>query len=226
MPRGVYIRTKENCENISRGHMGRHLSQEHKLSISKGELGKVVSKEIGQKISKSLTGGHLSKNHRQSISRGNQNRFAKMTIEQRREHMIPCIKAGLKATYVRWAKTTKEQRREYMLPMLRASQEANPSSIEKMIWEELDKLDIEYEIQFSFGRFIVDIYISKQGLIIECNGDFWHDYKIFPEKKIRDNALKEYATKNNYKIVWLWEHDIRKNARLVLLTELQKIRKE
>ncbi len=103
--------------------------------------------------------------------------------------------------------------------------QANPSSIEKMIWEELDKLGIEYEKQVPFvgNRFIVDIYIPSKGVIIECNGDWWHNYEVFPKKKIRDEALEKYADKIGLKVIWLWEHDIRKDPEQALRTGLRGV---
>jgi len=103
--------------------------------------------------------------------------------------------------------------------------QANPSSIEKKIWDELDKLGIRYETQVPFvgNRFIVDIYISAQRLIIECNGTYWHNYKIFPKKKIRDEAVDKWAARNGYRIIWLWETEIRKDPKQALKMGLRGV---
>ncbi len=112
-----------------------------------------------------------------------------------------------------------------MLPAIKASQKANPSSIEKLIWKELDKLGIKYETQVPLanGRFIVDIYILSRKLVIEINGDYYHDYEKFPEKEVRDEALEKYAVENGFKMRWLWESKIRKNSEQVLLDCLKSI---
>ena len=126
-----------------------------------------------------------------------------------------------------WANATKEEKRERTRPGTEASQKANPSSIEKLIWKELGELGIEYETQVSFnhGKFIVDIYIPSLKIIIECNGNYWHNYKKFPERKIRDEALERYANENNYRIMWLWESEIRKDPRQALRNGLEALRK-
>lgn len=103
---------------------------------------------------------------------------------------------------------------------IKASQKANPSSIEKTVWRELDKLGINYEIQKWIGKWIVDIFIPERNLVIECNGDYYHNYKIFPEKKIRDNNLQEYCDKNNIRLLWLWEKEIKNGYEEKLLERI------
>lgn len=160
------------------------------------------------------------------------NKFDKMTKEEKLEYIKPWMKAGqtleakqkrAKSIKANWDKMTKEERSKRILSMMKATQKANPSSIEKAIWKVLDELSIDYETQVSFngGKFIVDIYIPNQRFIIECNGDYWHNYEIFPKAKIRDNALEKYANKNNFNLVWLWESEIRKNPKDTLIKGLE-----
>lgn len=146
-------------------------------------------------------------------------KFARMTGEERKEYMKP----WLESVQRRWKQMTKEEKLKRMLPAIIASSHANPSSIEKMIWKALDEFGINYETHVSFnnGKFIVDIYVPTQRLIIECNGDYWHDYKIFPEREKRDKKLGEYANKNNYRIAWLWEAEIKKNPKSALIKGLK-----
>lgn len=153
-------------------------------------------------------------------------RWAKMTKEERREATELFRRAGRKARHKKIAKLNKEERREYFKHWFEtgmiASQKANPSSIEKKIWGELDKLNIEYKTQVPFNGhlFIVDIYIPSKKLIIECNGDYYHNYEIFPKRKIRDEALEKYANRVGLKIIWLWEFEIRKNPKQALLSKI------
>lgn len=160
------------------------------------------------------------------------NKFAKMTKEEKLRYVKPWMKASqtLEARQRRsknikanWDKMTKEERSKRILSIMKATQKANPSSIEKAIWKVLDEFGIEYKTQVSFNnsKFIVDIYVPAQRLIIECNGDYWHNYEIFPNSKIRDNALEKYANKNDYKMVWLWESKIRKNPKSAFIEGLK-----
>lgn len=160
---------------------------------------------------------------------GAQNRWDRVPSKnERREQLASFTKAGNKAYRKKLAEETKEERLVRLESWIKAGQEAsqaNPSSIEKLIWKELDKLKINYEIQIPFAhyKFIVDIYILSRRIIIECNGSFWHNYKIFPEKEIRDSALQKYADRNGYKIMWLQEVDIRKDPKRALEDGFKKL---
>ena len=173
-------------------------SVEHRHNISEALMDRKFSEEHRHNLSKALVGRKLSKEHKQNTSKGRKKYYAKMT---------------------------KEDRLRSVLPWIIASQKANPSSIEKKIWKVLDELGIEYEIQvpFSGNLFIADIYIPSKKLIIECNGDYWHNYKLFPESERRDKAFEKYAIRYGYKIIWLWESRINKNSKQALKDELDKL---
>ena len=50
-----------------------------------------------------------------------------------------------------------------------------------------------------------DIFIPKQNLIIECDGDYWHKYPVGRDiDKLRNQELIQ----KGYKIIRLWEHEI------------------
>ncbi len=166
-------------------------------------------------MSETRRGRKFSEEHRKKLAESHKNPSKKT-----RQKMS---KAGKE----KFAKMTKEEKLKYLESWIRAPQVANPSSIEKKIWEVLDKLNIDYKIQVSLDshRFVIDVYIPTQKLIIECNGDYWHNYKIFPEKEKRDKALKEYASKNGYKLIELWESDIRKNPELAFIKGLNEIKR-
>jgi very-short-patch-repair endonuclease len=186
-----------------------------------------------------------TKEARQINSEAQKKQWGGMTIEEKKERCKLWVEAGIRASQKgnqklhhtletkrqmsqsaekRFAGMTKEGRLNHMLPAIKASQNASPSSIEKLIWDELDELKIEYGIQIPFanGRFVVDIYIPAWKLVIECNGDYWHNYEIFPEKKVRDSVLEKYLDGGNCKIIWLWESGIRKNPKQVLMDGLKK----
>lgn len=160
----------------------------------------------------------------------------RMTKEEKRERTKLWGIAGQKSCHSlearqRMAKTKKEQFAEMtkkeklkVLDSWINAGRVNPSFIEKAICKVLDKLDVNYKTQVPFnnGKFIADIYVPSRRLIIECNGDYWHDYKIFPKRKERDESFEEYANKNNFKLIWLWESEIRKNPKLAFIKGLRK----
>lgn len=188
-------------------------------------MGKEVSDETRYEMSEAHIGMIFSEEHCQNISKAHRKRFAKMTKEQRREY----FEYLLLANQATWDQMTKEKRlkrcQRWFLAGQIASQKANPSLIERMIWKELDKLKIKYETQVPIcgGMFIVDICFLTMKLIIECNGTFWHNYEIFSGRKIRDNAVDKWAIRNGYKIIWLWESEIRKNPKQALEDGLKRI---
>ena len=54
--------------------------------------------------------------------------------------------------------------------------------------ELLVQLGVEFEIQKRFGRYCVDIYILSHQLVIECDGEHWHQDKAKQRK--RDSYLR------------------------------------
>ena len=199
-----YKHTEEAKRKISETHKGRKLSVEHRRKI--GEAKKGNQYNLGHKF---------SDEHNKRLSKSIKAYYSKLSEEDKKIRVEQ-----------RWANFTKEEKRESLkiaqMAGAIASQKANPSSIEKMICEVLDRLEISYKTQIPFchGRFVVDIYIPDKKLIIECNGDYWHDYKIFPKQKIRDDRLQKYCDKWGVKLIWLWESEIRKNPKLTLINSL------
>ena len=70
-----------------------------------------------------------------------------------------------------------------------------------------------------------DIYVPNKNLIIEVNGSYWHcDNRIYKngpingiqKRKIeRDNIKYKYLNDNNYKLLIIWEFDIKNNPKIV-----------
>ena len=203
-----YKHTEEAKRKISEANKGYKHTDEAKRKI--GTIKKGNQNNLGRKFSKEW---------RRKISEGIKTYYSKLSEEDKK------IRAEK-----RWAKFTKEEKRKSLriaqIAGAIASQKANPSSIEKDIQKVLDSLNIKYKTQVSFchGRFVVDIFIPKQKLAIECNGTYWHNYEIFPKQKVRDNNLQKYCDKWGVKLAWIWEKDIRKNPRLALMNVFEKMK--
>lgn len=96
------------------------------------------------------------------------------------------------------------------------------SSIEVAIQRVLKTLKIEYLPQHRIGKdavggFIVDFYIPSKKLILECDGNFWHN---LPDRQLRDTRLDKWAEMNHYKILHLQEEEIRVGPKKCLLKGL------
>lgn len=183
------IFTKEHCRNISKALKGRKLSEEHRKKVSESLKGKHrnFSEEHKRNISESSKGKILSEEHKRKIS----------------ENHI-----GMKGK-----KHSKETKMKIVQSLANYWKE-NLSSIEIAIHKILDSLNIKYRIQFPIKNWLIDIYIPNKNLIIECNGNYWHS---FPERIKRDKRLEDYAKENGYKLIWLWENDIEKDAKSALM---------
>lgn len=94
--------------------------------------------------------------------------------------------------------------------------------------EFLDKIGVEYTYQFEakdIGRFF-DFYLTKENLIIEIDGDYWHgnpekykkeDLRYHQRKAQKVDAYKtKWALTHGIPILRIWESDIRKEPEKVM----------
>jgi len=91
------------------------------------------------------------------------------------------------------------------------------TSIERAIKSVLDYLNITYEEQYIVSGFVVDFYLPDYNLLIECDGDYWHNR---PEQIKRDNIRNAVFKKLGYNLLRLWEHDIKQDALGLITTNL------
>lgn len=200
---------------FSKGHR-EGLSIAHK-GIKNFWYGRNRPEETKEKMSEAKSGRNLNKKTIEKLHKAGTEKWKKTSRDERLERMRNAHEGGRS----RWRKMTKCERWIHMLPAIRASQKANPSSIEKLVWKVLDAVGIDYKTQvpFDLGHFIADIYIPSKNLILECNGTYWHNYRIFPKQLKRDKDFETYAKNNGYKLIWLWESEIRRNVKDLLSKE-------
>jgi len=117
------------------------------------------------------------------------------------------------------------------------SGENNP--IESRISDILDKLNITYIKNFKLGQKKFDIKIYNTHLLIDIYGDLWHanpniyksnDILNFPfknEKAIKiwnkDKMKNKYASNKGYKVICIWENDIKKMSNDELFIYITKL---
>jgi len=118
--------------------------------------------------------------------------------------------------YHYWLGLTDEQK-DYMLD--------KGTILETRITTCLDKLNISYTKRFVMGKKFFDIRINNTMILIDVNSDFWHanplvykerDKLKFPFKRVialsiwnKDKSKKEIAESWGYKVVYIWESDIK-----------------
>lgn len=99
------------------------------------------------------------------------------------------------------------------------------TSIEVKMGELLDSIGIEWVGNHPIGRFIVDVYIPKYNLVIECMGDYWHaNDMIYKDKQLnetqlknidRDRRKKVFLTDSCINYLFYWEYDIKNNIKQI-----------
>lgn len=104
-----------------------------------------------------------------------------------------------------------------------AARAAHPTSIERLAMTVLDALGIEYISNQRIDRYVVDILIPSQMLVIECDGSYWHSLPGAPEKDARRDArLRELG----YRVERIGEHDFQSGRHQKLLTDAVGLAKE
>lgn len=84
------------------------------------------------------------------------------------------------------------------------------TSIEIAMAEELSKRGIKYEEQFNLGdKFRLDFLLPEFNIVIECDGDYWHN---LPEVKTRDKSKNAYIRACGYSLYRFWESEINESV--------------
>ncbi len=178
-----------------RGMLGKKMTSEHKAKIV--GTGRKHKEESKLKTSESLRGRPLS-----------EERIEKITMRTREAMKNPEI-----------IKKIKKYRATQVFPL-------KDTSIEVKVQNYLKELGIEFfthqyiRIEHAYQ---CDIFIPSQNLIIECDGDAFHfnpkmykkDDKIFKtgmtaeERWNLDSARTNELIRKGYRVIRLWEHEIR-----------------
>lgn len=82
------------------------------------------------------------------------------------------------------------------------------TKIETIVSEMLDDTDVEYTEQYPIGRYICDFYIAKSNLVIEADGEYWHN---LPKVKKSDERKNKYLKQHGYNLLRLPGDKIRNN---------------
>ena len=65
------------------------------------------------------------------------------------------------------------------------------SSIETLVRKTLEKSGLDFEQEVQIGKFCVDFLLSTRRIVIECDGEYWHNSQQAKEKdKRKDKFLK------------------------------------
>jgi very-short-patch-repair endonuclease len=80
------------------------------------------------------------------------------------------------------------------------------TSIEVKMAKELTQRQIEYTEQHNLGnKFALDFFLPEYGIVIECDGDYWHR---LPDVAKRDKSKNAYIKACGYSLYRFWESEI------------------
>lgn len=124
-----------------------------------------------------------------------------------------------KSKKLAWLKKTPEEREKIILKLNLAMIQTNkPTKIEIKMERFLVNENIEFIKNYKIGIFLVDFYLPKHNLIIECDGDYWHANPNFIKGKElttpqlqnieRDKRKNKELKKRKIRFLRFWEHDI------------------
>lgn len=116
---------------------------------------------------------------------------------------------------------TRQLRRKMRIEQL-SKRKTSPTDIEIILSNLLDKINIKHYSQHPIKeKFVVDEFLPEYNTIIEAHGGYWHgDPRKYSKEKLsklqisnikRDNSKQKYLIKCEYKILILWEKDLKEN---------------
>lgn len=197
--RKTQIITEETRRKISEAHRGRHQSQETINRRTEKLRGKKRSLEIRRKMSLATSGENNSQ-YGKHISEETRIKKRKTALQKNLGKTFPSWKGKKRPPF---SKEHIERIRQRRL----IQKHCYTTSIELIIRNFLKELNIEYiPHKDILGLYQCDIFIPYYNLVIECDGNYWHKYPFGTE---RDKLRTESMINNGYKVLRLWESDIR-----------------
>ena len=145
----------------------------------------------------------MDKRHRESISKAMKGR--KLSEETRKKISLSQIRAKK-----RNKKPASFYREIGLMGVQKQQNNKKPTSIEKKVYDELKRRGFLFEKQKLInGKFLVDAYIPRLNLIIECDGNYWHS---LDKVKKKDKAENAYLKTCGFNLLRLSESEVKDNS--------------
>lgn len=225
---GKYKKSREHCEKIRLVRKGKKFEE---------IFGEERAKEMKDKMKKLARERTQPINSIIALKKANDERTGKKYEEiygkERTQEILNKIKNKLKG---------KKFSQDTLLKMsYAASKRIMPlkdTRIEVKIQNFLKELKIEYYthvyIKNIKNKYRCDIFIPSMNLIIECDGDYWHgNTQIFKKlsenqkkQKIKDDKRTKQLLEKGYRVLRLWEDNIKLMNLKDLQNKLEVIQKE
>lgn len=139
-------------------------------------------------------------------SRANQNHYCSDECRHPKEKII-CVTCGKIMELI----PSRAKKRVYCSVECQLNHQATqkhlnrPTSIENTVAQLLSNMKIAFWEQFPVDWYTCDFFLPKYNIIIECDGDYWHN---LPKSKARDKRKDKHLSKLGYKLLRLSEHKI------------------
>lgn len=93
------------------------------------------------------------------------------------------------------------------------------NQLEKTVELMIKKIGFKLIPQFKFQKYTLDFADPDNKIAIEVQGTYWHGHILKKEnkyKKYKDKQKKLLLKQNNWKIIYLWEHTIKRNPQKIM----------
>lgn len=103
---------------------------------------------------------------------------------------------------------TKQKKREWMIE--HPNRVFKDTKIELKMEAELQRRGINYEKQVPLCKVArVDFYLPEYRIVIQCDGDYWHNLPKVKERGIKQDSV---LTFNGFNVYRFWEHEIKESV--------------
>jgi very-short-patch-repair endonuclease len=198
MSKGIYTRTEKMKENMSKSHIGQ-------IAWNKNKKG-IYSDKTLKKMSVIKKGKHYS-----PMTEFKKGQHYSIDTEFKKGHKMTKDELDKIVKSRSWYKHSEETKRK-----MREKRIENPSSIfkdtkiELKIEAELIKRNINYQKQVPLCKVaVVDFYLPEYRIVIQADGDYWHNLKKHKERDKKQDAV---LTFNGFNVYRFWEHEINKSV--------------
>ena len=186
-------------------------SAETKALMSAVRKGRKHTAAHAEAISRSLRGRALG----DPVKRRESMKTAHLKVSPERK--AAAMEKRLAARSKWWSALSRDQRTTVIERAYRASSVADSTSIERAVQAVLRGLGIAFEANARIGFYIVDVYIPSKNLVIECDGDYWHN---LPGRKERDAERDAWLMEVGFNVLRLSEKAIKAGEHVEVLKRL------
>lgn len=149
------------------------------------------------------------KNTKQCFKKGNHPKNAFEKGHKQFNTGRTCFKTGQKVTLgFKHSEEFKKRKREWMIE--HPNRIFKDTKIELKMEAELQRRGINYQKQVPLCKIArVDFYLPEYRMIIQCDGDYWHNLQKVKERSIKQDKV---LTFNGFNVYRFWEHEIKKSV--------------